>query len=256
MKSDYYERREARIERLHARSERAAAEAATRFKRADDAVAGIPMGQPVLVGHHSEKHHRRDLARCHDNMRKGIDAQDKAAHYAGAAHAAEANTAISSDNPDAVELLREKIAEAEKRQPLMRTANRLLRKGDQAALVELLGPARAAAMNEPDYAGRKGFASYELSNNNANIRRMKQRLAHLEAAEARSTKEYDLGPARVVENAEDNRLQLFFDGKPSGELRQKLKSSGFRWAPSVGCWQRHLSTNAIWGARYILDPDG
>ena len=32
-------------------------------------------------------------------------------------------------------------------------------------------------------------------------------------------------------NREDNRLQVFFDGKPDADTRAELKSSGFRWAP-------------------------
>ena len=46
-------------------------------------------------------------------------------------------------------------------------------------------------------------------------------------------------------NREDNRLQVFFDGKPDADTRAELKSSGFRWAPSVGAWQRQLTDNAI-----------
>ena len=50
---------------------------------------------------------------------------------------------------------------------------------------------------------------------------------------------------RVEMNREDNRLQVFFDGKPDADTRAELKSSGFRWAPSVGAWQRQLTDNAI-----------
>ena len=39
--------------------------------------------------------------------------------------------------------------------------------------------------------------------------------------------------------------QVFFDGKPDADTRAELKSSGFRWAPSVGAWQRQLTDNAI-----------
>lgn len=55
--------------------------------------------------------------------------------------------------------------------------------------------------------------------------------------------EFDGG--RVEMNREDNRLQVFFDGKPDADTRAELKSSGFRWAPSVGAWQRQLTDNAI-----------
>ena len=37
---------------------------------------------------------------------------------------------------------------------------------------------------------------------------------------------------------------MFFDGKPEADARQQLKEHGFRWAPSVGAWQRLLNDNA------------
>ena len=38
------------------------------------------MGQPILVGHHSERRHRRDLDRIDSHMRKSIE-EDKKADY-------------------------------------------------------------------------------------------------------------------------------------------------------------------------------
>ena len=56
---------------------------------------------------------------------------------------------------------------------------------------------------------------------------------------------------KVVANAENNRLQIFFDEIPSSELRQELKGRGFRWARSEGAWQRQLTDNAIYSASRI-----
>ena len=52
-------------------------------------------------------------------------------------------------------------------------------------------------------------------------------------------------------NKADNRLQVFFDGKPDEAARDELKANGFRWAPSVGAWQRQLNKNAYYAAGYI-----
>ena len=60
-------------------------------------------------------------------------------------------------------------------------------------------------------------------------------------------------------NREDNRLQVFFDGKPDEATRTELKISGFRWAPSVGAWQRQLTKNAIYAAgrmEFLRPEDG
>lgn len=255
MKSDYEERKQRRIERYRELADKNAQEASNRFQRARDELAPIPFGQPILVGHHSEGRHRAALKRHDNNMRKGCEATDKAKHYEGRAHAAEMNTAISSDDPNAVAKLREKIEAAEQKQARMKAANKLVKKGDHAALAELLECSIETATKfatTPDFAGRFGYPAYELTNNNANIRRMKQRLQTLEAAEQAESKEYTINGVRVIENVEDNRLQIFFDTIPAPEIRQRLKSRGFRWARSVGAWQRQLNNSARWGAKWAL----
>lgn len=41
----------------------------------------IPMGQPILVGHHSEGYHRRHIGRMNSNMEKGLEELKKAEYY-------------------------------------------------------------------------------------------------------------------------------------------------------------------------------
>jgi hypothetical protein len=69
---------EERAEHYEARAEKAAGRAATARRAADRIADMIPMGQPILVGHHSERRHRRDLDRIHNNMRKTIEEGKKA----------------------------------------------------------------------------------------------------------------------------------------------------------------------------------
>lgn len=59
--------------------------------------------------------------------------------------------------------------------------------------------------------------------------------------------------AQVIANKEEMRLQLVFDGKPSEDTRNKLKSNGFRWAPSCRAWQRLLNSNAVQALKRITD---
>ena len=46
-----------------------------------------------------------------------------------------------------------------------------------------------------------------------------------------------------IKNEEKNGLEIYFDGKPDENVRNILKSEGFRWAPSQGAWQRQLTVN-------------
>ncbi len=62
-RKDYEERRESRIERLENRVAAAQTESNAAYEAAHSIMKHIPPGQPILVGHHSERHHRRDLDR-------------------------------------------------------------------------------------------------------------------------------------------------------------------------------------------------
>ena len=97
----------------------------------------------------------------------------------------------------------------------------------------------------------KPFQSFELSNNNAEIRRTRARIEELKRHEEKEYSGWTFDGGRVEANKEANRLQIFFDGKPDEATREELKANGFRWAPSVGAWQRQLNSNAYRAAGYI-----
>ena len=90
--------------------------------------------------------------------------------------------------------------------------------------------------------------SWALSNNNAEIRRVKERIAALTRQRELGYAGWEFAGGRVEANTADNRLQIFFEEKPDEETRSTLKSNGFRWAPSAGAWQRQLNDNAIYAA--------
>lgn len=255
----YEAKQEARRERLEARADRLRREADAAFKRADmsEEATGIPFGQPVLVGHHSEGHHRAAIARADRAMRKSIDLS-KAANEAAGRAASVGYGGISSDDPDAIAKLKAELADAEKRQELMKDCNSIIRRHKSTgALPHLiqrgLNEKVAASLLQCDVVHGLGFASYQITNNGANIRRIKARIEQLQAMAKRETVEKEASNGlRIVENAEANRLQLFFPGKPDDATRAELKSRGFRWAPSEGAWQAYLTNRAKWHVGSIV----
>ena len=163
---------------------------------------------------------------------------------------------ISSDDPQAVEKLEAKLAALEKHQEMMKAANAAIRmkdpaKGD-AKLAELgYTPEDIAKLREPDFCGRIGYPAYALQNNNANIRRIRGRIAELKKRTESTPEGWEFDGGRVVVNTTENRLRVIFDGKPDADVRTELKGEGFRWAPSQGAWQRQLTDNAMRAARRL-----
>lgn len=161
---------------------------------------------------------------------------------------------IKAGDADAIEQLTEKIQKLEADQARMKEANKAIRlkdtaKGDKKLSEMGYSEKDIIELRKPDFCGRVGYPGYMLTNNNANIKRLKGRLSQLEKTKTEGTKEEENELFKVVENTEIMRLQLIFDGKPEPEIRDVLKSNGFKWAPSQGAWQRQLTSNA----RYALD---
>ncbi len=265
-----YEAKKAdRIARYERRAKVAKARASTRFGAASRIADLIPMGQPILVGHHSEKRHRSDVGKITNNMRKGIEEEKRADYWQERAISAARNSAISSDDPEAVTKLREKLENLVEWQERMKEINKSFKKvkltccSDATAIVaqckELnMGKGEINALLQairfgigPNEVIR--YPAYSLTNNGAEIRRTKERIALLEKASQDVTSEKRIKGVRVVDNVEENRLQLFFRGKPTDEVRKNLKSHGFRRTSTEGCWQRHRSQAANNAANYVLN---
>ena len=206
-------------------------------------------GQPVLVGHHSEKKHRALLGRSDDAMRKASKLTEKAAYYEEKA-ASVGTGGISSDDPDAIAKLQADLTKREEKQVFMKKANTLIKKNDRAGLVALgLTQEQADKMFIPDFCNRIGFASCELTNNNANIKRLKGRIEELEKLAARENKEEICKGFTYREDREENRIMFVFEGKPAENIRVILKRAAFKWSPTRGVWVRQITPNALYSAK-------
>ncbi|MBZ5500515.1 MAG: hypothetical protein LAP85_29330, partial [Acidobacteriia bacterium] len=205
--------------------------------------------------------YRGNPERAHAIEGKAVNEYEAAKEYLNRALQRHSpNAPISADKENAPDLLQAKIDKAEKQQEAMRLANAIVRKKgltdeqkiEQIANLLDISKETAAKVLEPDYMGRVGFADYQLQNNLANIKRMKARVSGIEETRAKPTAETPFDGGRIVDNAEDNRIQLIFDGKPDPQTIIKLKSLGFRWAPSQGAWQRQRTENARYAVVQVL----
>jgi hypothetical protein len=136
----------------------------------------------------------------------------------------------------------------------MKQANRLIKREDREGLADMgYADEDIQRLIGANASRRVGFPNYVLKNNSANIRRLEKRLAEMQLSQIDETTEEQFdGGIRLVENVEENRLQIFFPGVSAHIVRRELKQRGFRWAPSVGAWQRHRSNRATYLAKLLL----
>lgn len=257
--NEYEAKQQRRKARLTGAADRAQANSDAHYTAAHEAVAHIPFGQPILVGHHSERRHRNTLARSHRHMDKFCEEADRAKELQAKA-AAVGTGGVSSDDPNALDKLRKKLEGLEAAHGHMKVINKALRGGktqeERVAALVALGytEAQVTGFMKKNFAGRVGFPTYALSNSNANIRRVRERIAVLEAAQGHVYREHEHGDLRIVEDPDANRIKVLFPDKPSAEIRAELKSRGFRFAfndPDMP-WQRHLNNAGLSAVRTFL----
>lgn len=254
------EKKQARIEFYEAQAAKAKKAAADAFSQSSKMSEAIPFGQPILIGHHSEKRDRNYRERIFNKMGQGVKLSEKADYYENKAAAAESNNAIYIEDENSVERLTEKVEKLKKHQAEMKEINKVLftknwPKEKKVTALQKMGYSDLLIEKffTPSCFGGIGFESYQLTNNNARIKAAEKQLEKAKALKTRIEKEYTIAGVKVVENPEENRLQLFFDGKPSEAIRTALKHNGFRWSPFNGCWQAYLNNNSIWFAKNRLE---
>ena len=252
--NDYEERKQARIDRLHEKAEKASIESHKLWKQSGDMLSRIPEGQPYITDSSSYKSDRRMREGIGKKMEQSFAAMEKAEYFERKAQAAENNTAISSDDPEALAKLKEKLESLQISQTRMKQINAYYKKNGTCrgfhGLSDELADKLVEDMRHHPW-DKRPFAAYALANNNQNINTVKKRIAQLTEAKELGYQGWEFDGGKVVANADMNRLQIFFDGIPDEEVRKELKGRGFKWARSVGAWQRQLTDNAIYAASRI-----
>jgi hypothetical protein len=259
-KEEYEAKRAARYERLKAAAERAAKESAAAWSQARDMAAVIPFGQPIHVGHHSEKADRNYRARIENKHRRGYELHKKAAELDSRAESIKRNQAIFSDDPEASEKIADKIARLEARQQLMKDTNAAIKKQDRARLAELGYTEKAAErlLTEKDCFGGLGFARFELSNNGANIRRLKERAAIIEKKQATADSEHTMQDGTRIQYApSENRIRIWFTARVPADVYKSLRQHGFRVSPSLGdfAFSAYYNNNARYFVRNLMQNE-
>lgn len=218
-RSDYEERRNQRIEKYKELSMKAQ-ERSSRYSNSNaNRILQIAPGQPILVGHHSEKKHRKLIKRAQDDIRKSIEEDNKSEFYKERAIIAENSKVIYSDDPQAINKLKEKLEKLE---------------------------------NERASIKAREHSTWELTNIGATIRETKKRIERLEKLDNIDFKEINLENGKVIHNKEINRIQFLFDNIPDEETRKILKSHGFRWSRYEKAWQREFNFNCIRATKIIV----
>ena len=162
---------------------------------------------------------------------------------------------ISADDPEAVQKLKIKLAGLEQDQERMKAVNAYYRKHKTLDGCPLLSPEQIeklrASMARDWRTDPKPYPSFHLTNNSAVIRQTKKRIEELSAKKETEFEGWSFEGGEVKMDLQANRLQVFFHEKPDRDTCSAMRHGGFRWAPSVGAWQRQLTNNAIWTATHM-----
>lgn len=159
---------------------------------------------------------------------------------------------ISREDPNAIEKLAIKLGECESLRDMMKEVNAYYRKNGKIIGCPCLNEKQAtdleASMRCRYPIHTQPYPQYALTNNSAEIRRLKKRIEELSKDKELGFVGWQFEGGEAVANDELCRLQLVFDEKPNEEQIYKLKLNGFKWSPTNRAWQRQLNQSAVYAA--------
>lgn len=168
---------------------------------------------------------------------------------------------IYSNDANALQRLKARLAQLESNQEQWKRVNAYWRKHGTMIGYGLSEEAETRINEEMKTNGlSQPIPGWRLTNNNAEIHRIRDRIAELERLKEQADAPADEAERRypeiegvtVRENSEAMRIELYFDEKPTDEARILLKGAAFKWAPSKGAWQRQLTSNAVRATQRLL----
>lgn len=152
---------------------------------------------------------------------------------------------ISMDDPQAAAKLEAKLVKLESAQETMKAVNAYFRKnktleGCPSLTQEQITKLQQEMAQSWHLDKSRPYPAYMLSNNNAEIRRIRGRIEQVRQHEDTNFAGWEFDGGRVEANKADNRLQVFFDGKPDEAARDELKANGF----PLGTQRRRMAASA------------
>lgn len=219
-RTDFEERREARRLRYEELSKKAAERSSQYSNSTANRILAMTPGQPIIIGHHSEKKARRLHERAWQDIGKSIEEDKKSNYYKNKAESVENSKVIYNDDSNAIEKLKDKLEYLEKQKELI--------KADE------------------------NHTGWQLQNIGARIRETKRRIVRLEKLDKIDFKDIEFTGGKAIHNKEINRIQLLFDDIPDEDIRKALKGRGFHWSRKEGAWQREFNENTIKATNILI----
>ncbi len=176
------------------------------------------------------------------------------------------NRQVKPSTPDEeLEDTRKRLSQRIRTQEYMKRVNSICRKKNAQDLLKSelgLSDALIYEFLNPKYSYEgAGFPRYKLTNNNAMIRSLTQRVEMLEqkidlrekvATGQKEIEQWYFDGGSVLVNREIDRVQILHDSKPSQQVRESIKGRGFSWSPTNEAWQRKITPQAIYDAKKLF----
>ena len=213
----------------------------------------VSFGQSILMNHYSASRDRRYRAKIRRTMDKSVELHKKSEHYQRKAELVGFG-GIFSDDPAAIPKLEKELEDLQHAHEMMKTVNQLLRKhksNRQSGLPELLSIGFTEE-NLQFCIDDGGFVPYALSNSNASIHQVKDRITELKARAERQSVCVEKSFYIYKECTEKNRVMFVFEGKSEEMVRKILKFHAFKWSPRRCAWGRMLNNNGIWNSKEFM----
>lgn len=185
------DRAQDRADRRSGLAERAGARAENRFAAEHQILGAIPPGQPILLGHYSQRRHERDLERAESHRRHGMEELGKSRYHERRAAAAAGYQASREDIPTTLRRIANLEADQRRVQRSIDTENLL-------AVREAAGKGLTHMKHSPDHLARMQSQMTDITEQ---LEHWRQHVAQAQAAGVKVWGRADFKPGDFVKDS-------------------------------------------------------